>query len=147
MLNLNEGNINVESLLTAKTSKINLKISVSQMSVVHSSDRKVCDVSVSYQQVYKCCQLKDAGKIHCNWFWDNLIISVKLSKGVSLSRFFTLLTLKNFVVFTIWMVLLATLHFKCFISLRCVFHYMLSTNPNNFLLIFFGPPAVAGRVL
>ena len=146
MLNLNEGNINVESLLTAKTSKISLKISVSQMSVVHSSDQKVYDVSASYQQVHKCCQSKDTGKIHSNWFWNNLI-NVKLSKGVTLSRFFTLLTLKNFAVFTIWMVLLATLHFKCFISLRCVFHYMLSTNPNNFLLIFFGPPAVAGRVL
>lgn len=125
---------NVESLLTAKTSKINLKISVSQMSVVHSSDQKVYDVSASYQQVHKCCQSKDTGKIHSNWFWNNLI-NVKLSKGVTLSRFFTLLTLKNFAVFTIWMVLLATLHFDCsHLHLHCSMSFTYSI---SFLLTFF----------
>ena len=60
-----------------------------------------------------------------------------LVKEVTLSRFF-ILTLKNFLALTIWMIVLATLHFKCSHPLlHCIFHYMFSTYSINFLLTLF----------
>ena len=34
----------------------------------------------NHQLAYKCRQLKNAGKINCNWFWNNNAVNVKLSK-------------------------------------------------------------------
>ena len=57
-----------------------------------------------------------------------------LVKEVSLSKFFILLTLKNFLALRIWMVLLATLHFKrSHLRLRYVLHVMFSLYSSNFL--------------
>ena len=57
-----------------------------------------------------------------------------LVKEVTLSKFFILLTLKNFLALTIWMILLATLHFKCsHLRLRYVLHVMFSPYSSNFL--------------
>ena len=84
----------------------------------------------NHQLAYKARQLKNEGKTHSTWLWNNPINV----KKINLSIFFILLTLKSFLAWTIWMILLATLHFKCFdLLLRCVFHYMFSSYYNNFL--------------
>ena len=91
----------------------------------------------NHQLAYKCRQLKNAGKIHSTWFWNNAV-NVKLSERRSLSKFFILLTLKNVLALAIWMILLAILHFKCSHPLlRYVFHFMCSPYSTNFLKIFF----------
>ena len=51
----------------------------------------------NHQLSYKCRQLKNAGKIHSTWFWNN-VINVKLMKEVKLQRYITLLTSKLLVV-------------------------------------------------
>ena len=57
-----------------------------------------------------------------------------LVKELTLSKFFILLTLKNFLALTIWMILLTTLHFNCsHLLLCCAFHFMFSPYSNNFL--------------
>ena len=82
---------------------------------------------------YKCRQLKNARKIHSAWFWNNAV-NVKLSERSNPVKFFILLTLKNFLALTIWMILVATLHFKCFhLFLRYVFHFVFSSYSSNFL--------------
>ena len=91
----------------------------------------------NHQLVYKCCQLKFAGKIHSTWFWSN-VINVKLGERSNLSKLFVSLALKNFLALTFWMILLTKLHFKCsHLLLRCVFHYMFSTYSNDFLSTIF----------
>ena len=91
----------------------------------------------NYQLVYKCCQLKNAGKIHFTWFWSS-VINVKLGERSILSKSFVLLALKNVSALTFWMILLTKLHFKCsHLLLCCVFHYMFSTCSNNFLSTIF----------
>ena len=35
--------------------------------------------SMCSQLTYKCCQLKNAGKIHSTWFWNNAV-NVKFSE-------------------------------------------------------------------
>ena len=49
----------------------------------------------NHQLAYKCRQLKNAGKIHSTWFWNNAV-NVKLSERSNPVKFFILLTLKNF---------------------------------------------------
>ena len=87
----------------------------------------------NHQLAYKCRQLKNAGKIHSTWFWNNAV-TVNLVKEVTPSKFFILLTLKNFLTLTIWMILLAVLHFKfSHLRLRYVLHVMFSPYSSNFL--------------
>ena len=38
------------------------------------------------QLTYKCCQLKNTGKIHSSWFWSNAI-NIKLSERFSHYRY------------------------------------------------------------
>ena len=60
-------------MLTGKISEINLKIYIQQLKV---SGKLFILESICYenhQLVYKCCQLKNAGKIHSTWFWNNAV--------------------------------------------------------------------------
>ena len=54
----------------------------------------------NHQLAYKCRQLKNAGKIHSMWFWNN-VINVKLNEEVNVGRYITLLTSKKFLVLII----------------------------------------------
>ena len=72
-------------------------------------------------------QLKFSAKVYSIWFWNN-VVNVKLNERSNPVKNFLSLTL------TIWMILLAILHFKCFhLLLRFLFHYMFSPYTSNFL--------------
>ena len=130
--NLNVGNLNGRILVTRtmlwnKSEDLcQLKFSCKLFILEHMCHE-------NHQLAYKCCQLKNPGKIHSTWFWNNAV-NVKLSERSNPVKFFILLTLKNFLALTIWMILLATPHFKCcHLLLCCVFHFMFSPYSSNFL--------------
>ena len=70
----------------------------------------------SYQLAYKCCQLKNALKIHSTRFC-NYAINVRLNERSIRVKIFHIVD----TLLAIWMNLLATLHFTCFISFYLVF--------------------------
>ena len=133
--NSNVENINAESLLTGKTSKINPRIYVSEGSLLSSSYlESMCHEN--HQLAYKCRQLKNTGKIHSTWIWNNAI-NVKISKRRNLSKSFTLLAMKNF-----WHKSFGWFYYQHFILsvlisfLHCVFHCIFSNYSNNLLITF-----------
>ena len=84
----------------------------------------------NHQLAYKCRQLKNAGKIHSTWFWNNAV-NVKLSERSNPVKIFHIIDIEKL---TIWMILLATLYFKCsHLRLRYVLHVMFSPYSSNFL--------------
>ena len=48
----------------------------------------------NYQLAYKCCQLKNAGKIHSTWFWNNAV-NVKLSERSNPVKIFHIIDIKK----------------------------------------------------
>ena len=87
----------------------------------------------NHQLAYKSRQLKNAGKIHSTWFWNNSV-NVKLSDRSNPIKVFHIIDIEKNLALIIWMNLLATLHFKfSHLLLRCVFHFMFSPYSSNFL--------------
>ena len=64
----------------------------------------------NHQLAYKCRQLKNAGKIHSTWFWNN-VVNVKLKACV---RYFSLFLKEQYVS---W--LFRTKYFEIKFSLSC----------------------------
>ena len=58
----------------------------------------------NHQLVYKCRQLKNAGKIHCTWFWNNAV-NVKLSEKSNPVKIFHIIDIEKLLALTIWMTL------------------------------------------
>ena len=56
----------------------------------------------NYHLAYKSKELKNAGKIHSTWFWNNAV-NIKLDERSQSVNIFTLLTSKNVLVLLIWM--------------------------------------------
>ena len=48
----------------------------------------------NHQLAYKCCQLKDAGKIHSTWFWNNAV-NVKLSERSNPVKIFHIIDIEK----------------------------------------------------
>ena len=48
----------------------------------------------NHQLAYKCRQLKNAGKIHSIWFWNNAV-NVKLSEGSNLVKVFHIIDIEK----------------------------------------------------
>ena len=48
----------------------------------------------NHQLAYKCCQLKNAGKIHSTWFWNNAV-NVKLSERSNLVKIFHIIDIEK----------------------------------------------------
>ena len=48
----------------------------------------------NHQLAYKCCQLKNAGKIHSTWFWNNAI-NVKLSERSIPAKIFHIIDIEK----------------------------------------------------
>ena len=46
------------------------------------------------QLAYKCCQLKNAGKIHSTWFWNN-VVNVKLSERSNPVKIFRIIDIEK----------------------------------------------------
>ena len=87
----------------------------------------------NHQLAYKCHQLKNAGKIHSTWFWNNAA-NVKLTERsnpvknfhiIDLEKLFGIGNLDDFISNT---------YFKCsHLLLHCVFHFMFFPYSSNFL--------------
>ena len=48
----------------------------------------------NHQLAYKCCQLKNAGKIHSTWFWNNAV-NVKLSERSNPVKIFHIIDIEK----------------------------------------------------
>ena len=48
----------------------------------------------NHQLAYKCCQLKNVGKIHSTWFWKNAV-NVKLSEGSNPVKIFHIIDIEK----------------------------------------------------
>ena len=48
----------------------------------------------NHQPAYKCCQLKNAGKIHSTWFWNNAV-NVKLSERSNPVKIFHIIDIEK----------------------------------------------------
>ena len=48
----------------------------------------------NHELAYKCCQLKNAGKIHSTWFWNNAV-HVKLSERSNLVKVFHIIDIEK----------------------------------------------------
>ena len=48
----------------------------------------------NHQLAYKCCQLKNAGKIHSTWFWNNAV-NFKLSERSNLVKIFHIIDIEK----------------------------------------------------
>ena len=83
----------------------------------------------NHQLAYKCRQLKNAGKIHSTWFWNNAV-NVKLSgrSKATLSKIFHIIDIeKLFGIDNLDDFISKTLFFRCSnLCLRYVFHPMFS---------------------
>ena len=87
----------------------------------------------NHQLSYKCHQLKNAGKIHSTWFWNNAV-NVKLSERSNPVKIFHIIDIEKLLgILTIQTILLTTLHVKCsHLLLCCVFDYMFSLYSSHF---------------
>ena len=74
----------------------------------------------SYQLAYKCCQLKNALKIHSTRFC-NYAINVRLNKSINPVKIFHIVDTEKLFGIGNLDNLLATPHFTCFISFYLVF--------------------------
>ena len=48
----------------------------------------------NHQLTYKCCQLKNAGKIQATWFWNNAV-NVKLSERSNPAKIFHIIDIEK----------------------------------------------------
>ena len=55
------------------------------------------------QLAYKCRQLKNEGKIHTTWFWNNAV-NVKLSERSNPEKIFHIIEIEKLLALTIWMI-------------------------------------------